>query len=55
LDEGSARSKAATYIIHASSGIQTHDPGVLAGEEISWLRLRGHCDRRPVTFWMLKM
>jgi hypothetical protein len=31
--------------IHASSGIRTHDPSVRAGEDISWLRPHGHCDR----------
>jgi hypothetical protein len=31
--------------IHASSGIRTHIPSVLAGEDGSCLRLRGHCDR----------
>jgi hypothetical protein len=30
---------------HASSGIQTHDPSVRAGEEGSCLRPRSHCDR----------
>jgi hypothetical protein len=33
-----------TYI-HASSGIQTHDPSVRAAEDSSCLRLRGHWDR----------
>jgi hypothetical protein len=31
--------------IHASSGTRTHDPSVRAGEDISCLRPRGHCDR----------
>jgi hypothetical protein len=53
LDGRSARRKAATYTqnkrthadIRASSAIRTHDPNVLAGEDGSCLRLRGHCDR----------
>jgi hypothetical protein len=55
LGRGSARRKAAVYTntewtqtnIYASSGFRTHDPDVRAGEDISCLRLRGHCDRRP--------
>jgi hypothetical protein len=31
--------------IHISSRNRTHDPGVQAGEHISYLRPRGHCDR----------
>jgi hypothetical protein len=31
--------------IHALSGIQIHDPTIQAGENISYLRPRGHCDR----------
>jgi hypothetical protein len=31
--------------IHASSGIQTHDPSVCEGQDSSCLRLRDHCDR----------
>jgi hypothetical protein len=31
--------------IHVSSGVRTHDPSVRAGEDSSWLRPRGHCDR----------
>jgi hypothetical protein len=31
--------------IHALSGVRTHVPGCWAGEDISWLRLRDHCDR----------
>lgn len=31
--------------IHASSGNQTHDPTVLAGEDISCLKTRGHCSQ----------
>jgi hypothetical protein len=31
--------------IYASSGIRTHNPSVRAGEDISWLRTCGHCDR----------
>jgi hypothetical protein len=31
--------------IHASSGIRNHDPSVRAGEDNSYLRPRGHCDR----------
>jgi hypothetical protein len=53
-DRGSAHRKAATYTgqhkarktlthVHASSGIRIHDPGVLAREDISCLRPRGHC------------
>jgi hypothetical protein len=34
--------------IHASSGIQTHDPSVREGEDGSCLRPRGHCDRRII-------
>jgi hypothetical protein len=30
--------------IYASSGIGTHDPSIRAGEDISCLRSRGHCD-----------
>jgi hypothetical protein len=29
-----------------SSGIRTHDPNVRASEDSSYLRPRGHCDRR---------
>jgi hypothetical protein len=32
--------------IHASSGIRTHDPSIRAGEDVSCLRPRDHCDRR---------
>jgi hypothetical protein len=32
--------------IHASCGIRTHDSSVWAGEEISFRRRRGHCDRQ---------
>jgi hypothetical protein len=31
--------------IHASNGIQTHDPSVRAGEDSSCFRPRGHCDQ----------
>jgi hypothetical protein len=31
--------------IHASIGIPTHDPSVREGEDISYLRPRGHCNR----------
>jgi hypothetical protein len=31
--------------IHVSSGIRNHDPSVLAGEDGSFLRPRGHCNR----------
>jgi hypothetical protein len=31
--------------IRVSSGVRTHDPCVWAGEDISCLRLRGHCTR----------
>jgi hypothetical protein len=34
--------------IHASSGIRSHEPSVSAGEEISCLRPRDHCDRRKI-------
>jgi hypothetical protein len=33
--------------IHASSGIQTHDPSVRAVEDSTWLRPLGHWDRLP--------
>jgi hypothetical protein len=36
--------------IHALSGIRTHDPSVLASEDSSWLRSRGHCDRLDFKF-----
>jgi hypothetical protein len=32
--------------IHASSGIRPHDPSVRAPEDSTWLRPRGHYDRR---------
>jgi hypothetical protein len=32
--------------MHALNGIRTHHPSVIAGEGISCLRPRGHCDRR---------
>jgi hypothetical protein len=32
--------------IHALSGIRTHNRSVRAREHSSWLRTRGHCDRR---------
>jgi hypothetical protein len=32
--------------IHAVSGIRTHDHSVRASENSSYLRPRGHCDRR---------
>jgi hypothetical protein len=46
--------KAATYTgqhktrtdIHSLGGIRTHDSSLWAGEDISCLRPRGHCDRR---------
>jgi hypothetical protein len=34
--------------IHASSGSRNHDPSVWVGEDISYLRPRGHCDRHLV-------
>jgi hypothetical protein len=37
---------------HGSSGIRTHDHSVCAGEDISGLRQRGHCDRHSLT-WKL--
>jgi hypothetical protein len=48
MDGGSSHRKAATYTntdIHALTGIRTHDPSFLAGEDSSCLRPRGHCDR----------
>jgi hypothetical protein len=57
MDGGLARSKAATYTqnnanteythtdIHSLNGIRTHDPSVRAGEDGSFLRPLGHCDR----------
>jgi hypothetical protein len=59
LDGRSAQRKAVTYTrqhkqkhkayIHASSSeSRTHDPSVRMGEDISFLRARGHCDRRLV-------
>jgi hypothetical protein len=30
---------------HTLGGIRTHNPNVRAGEDISYLRPRGHCDR----------
>jgi hypothetical protein len=36
--------------IHASSGIRTQDPSVLASEDSSCLRPRGHRDRLPKRF-----
>jgi hypothetical protein len=41
--------------IHASSGIRNHDPSVLAGEDSSCLRPRGHCDRRTGMYSCSKM
>jgi hypothetical protein len=32
----------------ALSVIRTHDPSVRAAEDISCLRPRGHCDKRPI-------
>jgi hypothetical protein len=55
LGRGTGRRKAATYTqnntirekmhidIHASSGIQTHDPSVRVGEDSSCLRPHDHC------------
>jgi hypothetical protein len=34
---------------HALSGIRTHDPNIRAGEDSSFLRLRGCCDRHSHT------
>jgi hypothetical protein len=55
LGGGSDRRKATTYTgqhkdrinadIHASNAIRIHDPSVWAGENISCISLRGHCDR----------
>jgi hypothetical protein len=45
LGRGSARPKAATYTqtdIHTLSGIRTHDLSVRTGEDVSFLRPRGH-------------
>jgi hypothetical protein len=58
FDGGSDRRKAATDTqnntnteykqidIHASSGIRTHNPSARAGKDVSYLRLRCHCDQR---------
>jgi hypothetical protein len=35
--------------IHASSGIRTHDPSIWAGENVSCLGRRGHCDQRRLS------
>jgi hypothetical protein len=35
------------------SGIRTHDPSVRADENISCLRLRGHCDWRYAYKWSI--
>jgi hypothetical protein len=32
------------------SGIRTHEPSVRAREDISCLRLRGHCDRHDMQY-----
>jgi hypothetical protein len=37
--------------IHASSGNRTHDASVWAGDDISYLRPRGHCDRHVETIY----
>jgi hypothetical protein len=42
-----------TYI-HVLSWIRTHDPSVLASEDSSCLRPRGHCDRQEA-IWNYKM
>jgi hypothetical protein len=36
---------------HPLSGIRTHDPTVRDSEDISCLRLRGHCDRQIEEYW----
>jgi hypothetical protein len=36
--------------MHASSGIRTHDPSVWAGEDVSYIRQRGHFDRQNCEF-----
>jgi hypothetical protein len=64
LDGGSARRKAANNTgqhkqriyadIHALNGIRTHDPRVRAGEDISYLRPRGHCDRQSLYYTTVK-
>jgi hypothetical protein len=41
--------------IHASSGIRTHGPSVLAGEHGSYLRPRGHCDRQDILTTLQKL
>jgi hypothetical protein len=41
--------------IHASIGIQTHDPSVLAGEDSSCLRPHGHCDRHTNLLYIFNM
>jgi hypothetical protein len=46
LDGESVRRQVPTYtIVYASSGIRTHDVSVRVGEDNSYLRSRGHCDR----------
>jgi hypothetical protein len=39
------RTNAHNTVIHALSGIRTHDASVRASEDRSCLRPRGHCDR----------
>jgi hypothetical protein len=48
LNTGQHKHKLTHTDIHASSGIRTHDPSVLASEDTSCLRLRGYCDRLNV-------
>jgi hypothetical protein len=48
----SHRIKAYKTNIHVLSGIRTHDPSVLAGEDSSCLRLRGHCDRQCICVYI---
>jgi hypothetical protein len=36
--------------IYALSGIRTHDPSVWAGEDISCLIPRGHCNRHSIKY-----
>jgi hypothetical protein len=41
--------------IHASSGIRSHDPSAQAGEDISCLRPRSHCDRQVYDLLSVKL
>jgi hypothetical protein len=48
------RINAHTPKVHALSGIRTHDPGVQASEDSSYLRPRVYCDRPPDITVMIK-